>query len=193
MNDADATLVQRALAGEAGAFDELVQRYRPWLVRLLALLLWDADEAENLAQETLTRAFAQLAAYCPEMPFGSWLRGIALNLGRTYLRDRARHARAVAPEQLGEVPSSEGRRQGVLSGILRQEMGEQTQKAIGLLPIPLREAFVLHFVEGMNYTEISQLTGVTAGTARVRAHRARTLLRASLGPVVDTWLRGDPP
>jgi RNA polymerase sigma-70 factor (ECF subfamily) len=193
MDDADATLVQRALAGEAAAFDALVERHRPRLVRFLALLIWDADDAENLAQETLTRAFSQLAAFRPELPFAAWLRGIALNLGRTYLRDRARHARAVAPEQLGDVPSSEGQRQGVLSGILRREMGEQTQRAIGQLPIPLREAFVLHFVEGLNYAEISQLTGVTAGTARVRAHRARTLLRANLGPVVDTWLRGEPP
>jgi RNA polymerase sigma-70 factor (ECF subfamily) len=192
MNDADATLVQRALAGESSAFDELVQRHRPRLVRFIALLIWDADEAETLAQEALTRAFARLSDYSPELPLGSWLRGIALNLGRNYLRDRSRHAKAVAPEQLSDVPSPDGRRHGVLSGILRREMGEQTEKAIGLLPIPLREAFVLHFVEGLDYREISQLTGVTVGTARVRAHRARTLLRASLGPVVDTWMRGEP-
>ena len=51
------------------------------------------------------------------------------------------------------------------------------------------EKGVLHFVEGLDYQDISDISGVAAGTLRVRAHRARTLLRSSLGPVVDTWMR----
>jgi RNA polymerase sigma-70 factor (ECF subfamily) len=189
MADADAELVARAVAGEAGAFDELVRRYRPRLVRSIALLIGDADEAESLAQEALTRAYAQLASFRTELPFGPWLHGIALNLCRAYLRDRSRHARPVAPERLGEEASAEGRRQGVLSGILRREAGDHTQRAISQLPESLREAFVLHFIEGLEYAAMSRITGVAAGTLRVRAHRARTLLRGSLGAVVDTWLR----
>ena len=77
----------------------------------------------------------------------------------------------------------------MLSGILRREIGDHTLQAIAQLPESLREAFVLHFVEEMDYEAISAITGVAAGTLRVRSHRARTLLRNSLGPVVDTWLR----
>lgn len=58
-----------------------------------------------------------------------------------------------------------------------------------MLPIPLREAFVLRFVDKMDYAEMSKITGAAEGTLRVRAHRARTLLRDSLGLVVDTWMR----
>jgi RNA polymerase sigma-70 factor (ECF subfamily) len=189
MADADAELAARALAGEAGAFDELVRRHRPRLVRTIALLIGDADEAESLAQETLTRVYAQLADFETGRPFGPWLHGIALNLCRNHLRDRARRARPTAPDRLGEAAAAEGRRQGVLSGILRREAGDHTLRAIGELPEVLREAFVLHFVEGLDYAEMSRITGVAAGTLRVRSHRARTLLRSSLGDVVDTWLR----
>ena len=194
MDDADeAVLVTRARAGEAAAFAELAGRYRPRLARMATLLLGDADEAESLAQEALTRAYAQLASFQGDRPFGPWLRGIAVNLCRNALRERSRHARPVAPEQLQDTAAPVGRRQGVLSEVLRREAGACTLEAIGLLPEALREAFVLHFVEDLDYEAIATITGVSAATLRVRAHRARTLLRQRLGSVVDTWLREGPP
>jgi RNA polymerase sigma-70 factor (ECF subfamily) len=193
MDDTDAVLMTRAQAGDATAFAELVRRHRPRLTRMIALLIGDADEAESLAQEALTCSFAQLASFDPERSFGPWLHGIAVNLCRNHLRARARHARPVAPEQLRDTVSPEGQRQGVLSEILRREAGDCALQAIGQLPAALREAFVFHFVEGLDYSEISTITGVAEATLRVRAHRARTLLRQNLGSVVDTWLRGSPP
>jgi RNA polymerase sigma-70 factor (ECF subfamily) len=189
MDDSDAALVTRVLAGETAAYDQIVGRHRPGLVRAIALMIGDLDEAESLAQEALTRAYAQLAEYKLDLRFGAWIHGIALNLCRNHLRARSRHAKPVSPEQLQNTAAPEGRRQGVLSGILRQEMNDYTWQAITLLPEALREAFVWHFVEGLDYAEMGKSCGVAAGTLRVRAHRARTLLRNSLGPVVDTWMR----
>jgi RNA polymerase sigma-70 factor (ECF subfamily) len=189
MDEADATLVRRAIAGEASAFDELVRLHRPGLVRFALYMIGDADEAESLAQEALTCAYSQLATFRADLSFGPWVRGIALNLCRNHLRDRMRHAKTVEPEQLAETPCREGRRQGVLSAILRREVNERTLLAIAELPEPLREAFVLHYVEEMDFAEISRITGLPSGTLRVRAHRARTLLQHALGSVVDTWLR----
>jgi RNA polymerase sigma factor (sigma-70 family) len=196
MDRSDEVLAAGAQAGESDAFDELARRHRSSLVRLAASLIGDADEAENLAQEALTRALTTLASYQAHRPFGPWLRGILLNLCRNHLRDRGRRARPVDPDRLGSTAAPEGRRRGVLSAIIRREIGEQTLRAIAQLPLPLREVFVLRFVEGMDYAEISQLTGLAPPTLRVRAHRARALLRDSLGSVVDTWLRQsrpDPP
>jgi RNA polymerase sigma-70 factor (ECF subfamily) len=189
MTEPDATLVQRALADDAGAFDELVRRHRPGLVRCIALIIGDEDEAESLAQETLTRAYTNLTDFNNDLPLGPWLRGIALNLCRNHLRARKRHAKPVAPEQLLQAPMREGRRHGVLSSILRREQEDQALLAIGQLPALFREAFVLHFIEALDYRQMSRITGVAEGTLRVRAHRARALLRENLGSVVDTWLR----
>lgn len=100
MDEADATLVRRALAGEAPAFDELVRRHRPGLVRFAYYLVGDADEAESVAQEALARAYEKLAEFRDDLPLGPWVRGIALNLCRNHLRERTRHARPVAPERL---------------------------------------------------------------------------------------------
>jgi RNA polymerase sigma-70 factor (ECF subfamily) len=195
MDASDDDLVARTLAGEGDAFAALARRHRAGLVGLMALLTGDPDEAESLAQEALARALAGLGDYRPGLSFRAWLRGIAVNLARTYLRDRTRHARPVDPENLAPVQAREGRRQGVLSGILRQELAEQAERSIHELPGLLREAFVLHYLDGLSYEEMSAATGEAAGTLRVRAHRARTLLRTALGPAVDTWVRGpgDPP
>jgi RNA polymerase sigma-70 factor (ECF subfamily) len=192
MDEADPTLVRRALANDASAFAELVRRHRPGLVRFALCMIGDADEAENLAQEALTRAYTQLATFDADLAFGPWVRGIALNLCRNHLRDRTRHAKHVEPSQLADTPQREGRRQGVLSAILRREVNERTLLAIAGLPEPLREAFVLHYVEEMDYADISRITGLAAGTLRVRAHRARTLLQHTLGSIVDTWFRQNP-
>ncbi len=91
---------------------------------------------------------------------------------------------------LSEVPQSSGQRNGVLSEILKNEVTVRMALAIGELPIPYREAFVLHYVEGMEYSEMAVLLGESATALRTRAMRARGLLQSSLGPVVDTWMRG---
>ena len=189
MDESDENLAKAARSGDRAAFDELARRHSPGLVRLGASLTGDPDEAESLAQEALTRAFTQLGEYREDRPFGPWLRGILLNLCRNHLRDRSRHARAVSSDRLAEAPATEGRRRGVLSGILRREASDLTFEAIDQLPMPLREAFVLRFIEGMDYAEIGQAVGIDPATLRVRAHRARALLRAHLGSAVDTWLR----
>lgn len=189
MEPADADLVRRALSGDRAAFDALALRHRPSLVRAAWLLTGDADEAESLAQEALARAYTGLAAYRDDLLFGSWLHGIVLNLSRNHLRDRGRRARPVPPETLGDAADPSGRRQGVLSAVLRREWNDRVRDAIGELPAAYREAFVLHYVEGLDYAAMSRIAGAAPGALRVRASRARALLRESLGPVVDTWIR----
>src|SRR5262245_44210787 len=143
MQAGDEELVAAAAAGSADAFAALAERHRAGLVRLVALLTGDADEAESLAQEALARPLAGLGEFRPGQNFRAWLRGIAVNLSRNHLRSRTRHARPVPPQELAPAADPEGRRQGVLSGILRQELHDRLWQAVGLLPPPFREAFVL--------------------------------------------------
>ncbi|MBX9627031.1 MAG: RNA polymerase sigma factor [Gemmataceae bacterium] len=187
----DDELATRAAAGDGAAFAALAERHRPGLVRCAALLTGDTDEAESVAQEALARAFAAVGDYRPATPFFAWVRGFVLNLSRQHLRRLGRHAKPTDPHQLAPAPAAEGQRNGVLSGILRDELSARLWLAVGGLPEAYREAVVLHYAEGLDYDQISALTGVSAGALRVRALRARNLLRGELGPVVDTWMRGD--
>ncbi len=188
----DDSLVARVKAGDAGAFAILAERHRAGLVRLASFLIGDLDEAESIAQETITRALTGIAGYDPQTPFLAWIRGIVLNLARQHQRRLRRHAVVTDPSRLVADPSKQERQQGVLSAILRDELATRLWLAVGQLPETYREAVVLHYVEGMDYSEMSQITGVSAGALRVRALRGRNLLRVQLGPVVDTWLIATP-
>ena len=188
LDPSDSQLARQSQAGDRDALEELLRRHRPRLVLGMGTLIWDQDEAESLAQEALTRAMTGLGRFDASQPFAAWLHGIGLNLCRNHLRSR--HALTGNDAALQQVAARGGRRLGVLSGILRGELEKQTLAAIQALPLALREAFVLHELEDFDYDEMSRMCGVSEATLRVRVHRAKGLLRDSLGSLVDTWLRG---
>lgn len=167
-----------------------VESLRFQLERCAAMLTGDLDEAVNLAQSAITKAWESRGQYQTARPLYPWVRSIVVNLSKQYMDRRRRHAKTTDAAVLSEVPQSSGQRNGVLSEILKNEVTVRMALAIGELPIPYREAFVLHYVEGMEYSEMAVLLGETVTALRTRAMRARGLLQSSLGPVVDTWMRG---
>lgn len=183
-------LVRRARAGDRGAFDRAAEAPRERARRFALGMGFDAEDAEDLAQETLQRAWAHLDQLEDAGRFSNWCLAIAVRLGRT----RAR--RAVQREREGSLetvpPPCEARR-GALTSLVRREAAAVLERAVDRLPIALREAFVLHHLEGLPYPEMAALTGVREGTLQVRAHRARRLLREQLGQLVDSaWLADEP-
>ena len=176
----EGALLEAALGGDCGAFDALVEGCRGAPARFIEAMIGDAAAAEDLVQDAARIAFEKLGEFERRGKFSTWLYSIALNLARNYRRDRARRAR---PADLDAQPSP---LRGALSSIVRRETAEQIALALERLPPSLREAFALRYVEGLDYDEIETITGVKARTLHVRAHRARGLLRAQLGSVVDT-------
>jgi RNA polymerase sigma-70 factor (ECF subfamily) len=168
-------------------FEARVAPHREALGRFVSMMV--GREAEDIVQEAIAAAFKDLGRFQNRSKFSTWLYGIALNMCRKHLRDKSRHATAASQSVLDAQPA---RARGVLSSVIRHEMAERLEVSVGRLPTPMREAFLLRYVDAMDYPEISEITGVTQGTARVRAFRARALLREELGSVVDTvWLERD--
>ncbi len=168
-------------------FEALVAPHRDALSRFVSMMV--GREAEDIVQEAIASAFRDLERFEGRSKFSTWLYGIALNLCRKHLRDKSRHAASASQEMMDAQPA---RGRGVLSSVIRHEMAEKLEISVGRLPTSMREAFLLRYVDGMDYPEISSITGGSEGTARVRAFRARALLREELGAVVDTvWLEKD--
>jgi RNA polymerase sigma-70 factor, ECF subfamily len=69
------------------------------------------------------------------------------------------------------------------------ELSETMRVEISKLPYLYREAFVLRHLQGMEYIDVAAITRVPADTVRVRAYRAREMLRGRLAPAVDTYWR----
>jgi DNA-directed RNA polymerase specialized sigma24 family protein len=73
--------------------------------------------------------------------------------------------------------------------IIQDELSGKMRDAINKLPVLYRESFVLRHLQGLEYEDVAVITAVPADTVRVRAYRAREMLRESLAPNVDTFWR----
>jgi RNA polymerase sigma-70 factor (ECF subfamily) len=167
----DAELVIRAVAGDAGAFEELVIRHHPACLRFAAHLLGDRIEAEDVVQETLVRAHRSLARYQERQQFRAWLFRILVNRCRTAAgRAHARRLRTAAELEPGSAVV------GDTADTL--ELRTRLTRAIAGLDPLHREAFLLKLGEGLEYEEIARITGASVSALKMRVKRARDQVRA---------------
>ena len=185
MGSNDADLVTRARSGDAEAREAIGDAYRDRIVRYITTMIGDADRADDLTQECFGKAFAKLGDLRDPARLGPWLYTIAVNLCRRHLKRLVDPSNPDNSRSLDTDPM--GARRSVLSNVVERESAEALAIAIDRLPILLREALVLHIVEGLPYSEIAEITGATTEALHVRAHRAKALLRKQLGAVVDTF------
>ena len=180
--------ITRALNGEEDARAAIATEYSERIHRYIVTMIGDPNTADDLAQETFRRTFDQLHELRNPERLGPWIYTIAVNLCRMHLKRTINQQ----PQTLETEPA--GARRSILSTIVRRESTAALAIAVDRLPILLREAFVLHLVEGLPYTCIAEITGATIEALHVRAHRAKALLRRQLGSVVDTFwseIRGE--
>ncbi|MBI2901948.1 MAG: RNA polymerase sigma factor [Planctomycetes bacterium] len=183
----DTLLIRKCLDGDVSAYSELVDRYSARIVNLAYMMIGNRHDAEDIAQEGFIRAYRGLGKFQQKAKFSSWLYQITLNLCKDYLKAKARTVKSLDDEQL--MAMDPGTPEHASRRLLENELSEIMRVSIGKLPVPYRETFVLRHLQGLDYDEVSSITGVPADTVRVRAYRARELLRQSLSPNVDTFWR----
>ncbi|HEX7896454.1 MAG TPA: RNA polymerase sigma factor [Planctomycetota bacterium] len=187
MQSEDTALVGQCLGGKPEAYGRLVEKYSARIINLAYAMMSDRHEAEDVAQEAFVRAYKGLPRFQRKAKFSSWLYQIALNLCKDHLKAKSRHAKSADEDQLNGVdgnPRDEAATM-VVEGELSQKMRERIQE----LPVLYRESFVLRHLQGLDYADIAKITEVPADTVRVRAYRAREMLRQTLAKNVDTFWR----
>src|SRR5688572_16497424 len=144
------------------------------------MMVGDRHEAEDIAQDAFIRAYRGLAGFKGKSKFSSWLHQIALNLCRDHLKKRARGGGPVPMAEETLEGTSDGDGDSPIDPVVYAELSETMRLEIARLPYLYREAFVLRHLQGMEYVEVASITKTPADTVRVRAYRARELLRARL-------------
>ena len=184
-------LIQRCLAGDASAFEPLVERYRQRVFRLAYQLLRDREEAWDCAQEAFVRAFHSLSSFRGQSAFYTWLFRITVNIATDRQRARGAQARAFGAERVSE---EEWKRTMADSGArpdqaaVQSEQRERIRRALDSLPPKARTIIMLGDVEGLSYREIADVLGCPIGTVMSRLHNARKRLKALLGPMLALLL-----
>ena len=176
----EARLLARAQAGDIDAFEQLSGAYADRLFMLLLRLLGDPDEAGEVAQEVMLRAWRAIGRFQGRSSYFTWLYRIAVNEANRALEKRGRRPPGVAigadELQLPDSPAREPARQAEVSE-LRMTLG----RALAELPPDLRTAIVLRDVEGFSTQEAAQIAGVGQAAFKSRLHQARLRVRAAVG------------
>lgn len=163
--------VERA---DEAAFAALFQRYAHRLRGFFLRSVGHPGVADDMTQATMLNVHRARRDFDLDRAFRPWLFTIALNVRREHFRRSVRRPEAPS-DRIDEVgPAVDP---GVSSA--RDRL---VRRAIAELREDQREVIVLHWYEGFTFPEIAEMLGVSAGAARLRAHRAYTALRAALGP-----------
>jgi RNA polymerase sigma-70 factor, ECF subfamily len=180
-------LIQRCIAGDASAFEPLVEKYRQRVWRLAYQVLHDREEAWDVAQEAFVRAFHSLPSFRGQSAFYTWLFRITVNVATDRHRQRGAQARAFGPERVTEeewartTPDPGG---GPEQQAARKEQRERIRRALDALPPKARTIIMLSDVEGLSYREIAEVLNCPIGTVMSRLHNARKRLKGLLGPML---------
>jgi RNA polymerase sigma-70 factor, ECF subfamily len=176
----EATLIARAQAGDVGAFERLSSAYADRVFMLLLRLLGDRDEAADVAQEVMLRAWRGIGNFHGRSSYFTWLYRIAMNEANRALEKRAHLPAGVSiSERELQLPASaaeEPARQAEAS-----ELRQALRRAIADLPPELRTAIVLRDVEGLSTQEAAEIAGVGQAAFKSRLHQARLRVRAAIG------------
>jgi RNA polymerase sigma-70 factor (ECF subfamily) len=181
----DRALVEQALNGNLEAFNQLVTFYQDYLFALVVRVVNDRDAAADAVQEAFFSCYRNLSRFRGDS-FRSWLTRIALNAATDVLRYRKRRPADPFPEWEDEAwqpPADES------ESPERQAMQRQASRmlagAMGQITDDQRSAILLYDVEGYDYQEIADMTGVSLGTVKSRIHRGRLALRDILEPDME--------
>ena len=169
----------------------LLKRFMPRLYRLALQLTANADDAEDVLQESFIQACSRIDRFEGRSSLGSWLYRIVLNTALGRLRRRVPDTVSLAENSEESEPLSLDVVEALIDWesepggqALSKELREVVEQAITKLPETLRAAVVLRDIEGLSTSGAASVLGVSEAALKVRLHRARLALREALAPYI---------
>lgn len=174
MNEQEQRWLELARKGDQQAFCLLVNAYQRPVMSLTYRMLGDLEEAEDAAQETFLRAWSRLHQYNPEHKFSTWIFSIANH----HCIDRLRKRR-VTIMPLDDTPAAfavQTEEDRPEESLLNQEMSQELQALVDLLPPDYRTPLVLRYWQECSYQEIAEVMELSLPAVKSRLFRARQKL-----------------
>lgn len=179
VQDQEPELVQRAMQGDRGAFEQLYRFYVRRVYNLVFRLVGSAQEAEEVTQEAFYQAFRNLSGFEARSRFYTWIFRIATNVGLQHLKRQARRRRETALEAIPESALAP-RRPGPEAEAECRALYRELDGAVKRLPPNQRAVLVLGPIQGHTYEEMAHILGTHEDVIKGRLHRARENLRTIL-------------
>ena len=176
-------LIKNAAAGDAAAFETLVERYQKQVYNLALRMVNNESDAEDLAQEAFIRAWRSLGSFQYTSQFSTWLYRLTTNICIDFLRSQKRR-KVVSLTMLRDdedsqwdLPDTEPLPE---QQMIAAEDRAALARALASLDPDYRQVLTLRIVNECSYQQISQILGIAEGTVKSRLSRAREQLRKKM-------------
>lgn len=169
---ADRWLVDRARAGDLGAYEMLIRRHRDRIYRIALRMLGSPSDADDVAQDVMIQLWTALSGFAGTSSFTTWLYRVVVNRALNHRRGQRPTHELVDADHPREADPAR-----------RVVGGEELQAglaAIARLPEELRVPLVLVQLEGLSYRDAAAVTKTSEATLRGRLARARATLIAEM-------------
>ena len=170
----DQAAVEKVLAGDASAFEDIVRRWQRPIVNLAYRFCRDRARAEEMAQEAFLRAYRSLAQWQRKAAFSTWLFALATNLFCSELRRVP--VRTVRLDEIVEPKDS----RAMDAGVEEEDQNRVVRRAVLALPPKYREALILFYFHEMDLASTARSLALPEGTVKARLSRGRGILRRKL-------------
>jgi RNA polymerase sigma-70 factor (ECF subfamily) len=174
---ADRELVERHLAGDPDAFQQIVLEHEKRVYAVAYRMCGNSEDARDVSQEVFINAFRALPRFRVDAPLSVWFYRSTVNATINLLRKR-RPASSLDEAEF-DVPDQRRRPEDLA---MASSVGDAVHEALDRLPEEFRAAVVLRDLEDLDYSEIAHVLEVPIGTVRSRIHRGRALLAELLKP-----------
>jgi len=171
--EADQADVEKVLAGDAAAFENIVRRWQGPLINLAYRFCRDRGRAEDMAQEAFLRAYRALGGWRKDAAFSTWLFALATNLYRSELRRIP--PRMASLSEIAEPGDSRASFTGA-----EKDLDHAVRRAVLALPAKYRDTLTLFYFHDRDVAQSARSLGVAEGTVKARLNRGREILRAKL-------------
>lgn len=169
----EALVVSLAAKGDRDAFTELVRRRQSWLRNLMRRFSGDPDLADDLAQRVLLQAWRKIRQLRHPERFGSWIQRIAVN---EWIDHQRRDVARWNEEYDDDAHAARGPTEAIAMDL---------DRALAVLPVPVRLCIVLSYHERMTHEEIARISGISLGTVKSHVRRGSSKLRRLLADYGD--------
>ncbi len=182
----EAELIKQVQQGYTDAFEELTLKYQPIVYNISLRMLKNEQDAFDVSQDSLLKAFISIKKFNGNSTFSTWLYRITVNTCLDFIKKtkKSKHhislEHGISSSDDNMVIQIEDKQQNTENAILKNERINALYEALDKLPPKHREMIVLRDIEGFSYEEISDITRLNLGTVKSKISRARLRLKELL-------------
>jgi len=178
----DAQLVQQVLNGNNHAFRFLVSKYQRLVLHVVARIVQQNDEVEDICQEVFIKVFKTLKKFRGDSKLSTWIATIAYNTAISHIRKQKRRGEVSYSEDptLIIAEKDSGLNQKIVE---KEEAKKYLMQLVESLPVNYRTVITLFHLEEFSYKEIEEITGMPEGTIKSYLNRARKVLKGKIEKV----------